>query len=139
MARNPLYPLLNEACYADGGATRWAARRTMPDEFEEDPTLLMAEHVLPSVFTDDPGLAPFAEAADLLAAHPWPRLYDREVLAGGEVPCAAAVYVGDPYVEQRFSEQTAALVPTMRTWVSDRHQHNGCAPTAPRSWTRCSA
>src|ERR671933_672881 len=49
-ARNPLYALVHEACWADGGATRWSAERTMPDAYREDPTLLYGEHVLPWVF-----------------------------------------------------------------------------------------
>ena len=60
--RNPLYAAVHEACYADGGATRWSAQRVMPAEFREDPTLLTGEHVFPSSFTDSE-LAPLAEAA----------------------------------------------------------------------------
>src|SRR3954471_13491312 len=37
-ARNPLYAIVHEACYADGGATRWSAERVMPDELRDDPT-----------------------------------------------------------------------------------------------------
>ena len=36
-ARNPLYAIVHEACWADGGATRWAAERTMPDAFRARP------------------------------------------------------------------------------------------------------
>ena len=45
--RNPLYAVVHEACYADGGATRWSAQRVLPAEFREDPTLLTGEHVFP--------------------------------------------------------------------------------------------
>ena len=31
-ARNPIYAILHEACYADGGATRWSAERVQPEE-----------------------------------------------------------------------------------------------------------
>ncbi len=44
-ARNPLYAVLHEACWADGGATRWAADRLLPAAYAEDETLLTAEHV----------------------------------------------------------------------------------------------
>ena len=55
----------------------------------------------------------------------WPRLYDADVLASVDVPCAAAVYHDDPYVDRAYSLETAALVPTMRTWVTDEYEHNG--------------
>ena len=38
-ARNPLYAAIHEACYADGGATRWSAERLLPAAFA-DPELL---------------------------------------------------------------------------------------------------
>ncbi len=122
--RNPLYAAVHEACYADGGATRWSAQRVMPAEFREDPTLLTGEHVFPSSFTDSE-LAPLAEAADLLAEHEWPRLYDADALRSCDVPAAAAIYAEDAYVDRRFSEETAALVPTLRPWVTNELEHNG--------------
>jgi pimeloyl-ACP methyl ester carboxylesterase len=124
-ARNPLYAVVHEACYADGSATRWSAERVMPDAFHEQPELLTGEHIYPWMFEDYGALAPLREAADLLAEHEWPRLYDPDVLANNEVPCAAAVYLEDPYVEHAFSMETAAQVPGMRTWVTDEYDHNG--------------
>ena len=115
---------MHEACYADGGATRWSAQRVMPEEFREDPTLLTGEHVFPSSFTDSE-LAPLAEAADLLAEHEWPRLYDADALRSCDVPAAAAIYAEDAYVDRRFSEETAALVPTLRPWLTNELEHNG--------------
>jgi pimeloyl-ACP methyl ester carboxylesterase len=123
--RAPLYAAVHEACYADGGATRWSAERVMPQVFRDDVTLFTGEHVFPWTFEDDSALAPLAEAAGLLAEHPWPRLYDPEVLAACDVPCAAAVYAEDAYVDRVFSEETARLVPTMRTWVTNEYEHNG--------------
>ncbi|MGZ4437755.1 MAG: alpha/beta fold hydrolase [Nocardioides sp.] len=130
--RNPLYAVIHEACYADGGATRWSAERTMPDDFREDPSLLTGEHALPSVFEDDSTLAPLAEAARILAEHDWPRLYDADVLSQVDVPCAAAVYAEDAYVDRVFSEETARLVPTMRTWVTNELEHNGLSADGER-------
>src|SRR5699024_12793519 len=80
--RNPLYSVLHESCWADGMATRWAAERTMPQAVREDPTLLAGEHVHRELFTEDPQLAPWAEAAEILAEHQWPRLYDEVALRG---------------------------------------------------------
>ncbi len=123
--RNPLYAVIHESSYADGFATRWSAARTMPDDVRTDPTLLTGEHVMPWHFEDCPDLAPYREVAEILAAHPWPRLYDADVLAGVDVPVAAAIYVDDPYVDRTFSEETAALLPNARTWVTDELLHNG--------------
>jgi pimeloyl-ACP methyl ester carboxylesterase len=124
-ARNPLYAIVHEACYADGGATRWAAERVMPDEFRSRPELFTGEHVYPWMFEEYGALAPLREAAELLAAHDWPRLYDAERLARNEVPAAAAVYTEDPYVERAFSEETAARTRGLRTWVTSEYDHNG--------------
>ena len=123
--RNPLYAAIHEACYADGQATRWSAERVMPDDFRSDPTLLTGEHVFPWSFDDDSSLRPLRAAADLLAEREWPRLYDADVLGSVDVPCAAAIYHDDPYVERAYSLETAALVPSMRTWVTDELEHNG--------------
>ncbi|HEX5532971.1 MAG TPA: alpha/beta fold hydrolase [Actinomycetales bacterium] len=123
--RNPLYAAIHEACYADGQATRWSAERVIPDDFRDDVTLFTGEHVFPWNFEDDRDLAPLGQAADLLAERPWPRLYDEHALRSCEVPCAAAIYHDDPYVPREFSLQTAAMIPGMRTWVTNEYEHNG--------------
>ena len=71
---------LHEACWADGGATRWSAERMLPDAFRDAPELFTGEHVFPWMFEDYGALAPPREAAEILAAHEWPRLYDADVL-----------------------------------------------------------
>jgi pimeloyl-ACP methyl ester carboxylesterase len=124
-ARNPLYAIVHEACYADGGATRWSAERLLPAEYEEHPELFTCEHVFPWMFDDYGALAPLREAAEILADHEWPRLYDADRLAANEVPVAAAIYADDPYVERAFSEETAGLVRGMRAWVTNEYDHNG--------------
>jgi pimeloyl-ACP methyl ester carboxylesterase len=124
-ARNPLYAIVHEACYADGGATRWSAERVMPDPFREDATLLTGEHVFPWMFEDYGALRPLREAAEILAEHEWPRLYDADRLAANEVPAAAAIYTEDPYVERAFSEETVAATPGLRAWVTSEYDHNG--------------
>ena len=123
-ARNPLYAVIHESSYADGSATRWSAGRVEPDDFRGDSLLLTGEHLFPWHFEDAPELRPYREVAQILAEHPWPRLYDAEVLAAVDVPCAAAIYVDDPFVDRRFSEETADLLPGMRRWLTDEHLHN---------------
>lgn len=124
-SRNPLYAVLHESSYADGATTAWSADRTRPADFDADPSLLFGEHLHPWVLDDVPALAPLADAARLLADHPWPRLYDADVLASNEVPVAAAVYADDPYVDAMFSMETAAAVRGARPWLSNEHLHNG--------------
>jgi pimeloyl-ACP methyl ester carboxylesterase len=135
-ARNPLYAIVHEACYADGGATRWAAERTMPDEFRTTPELLTGEHVYSWMFEDYGALAPLREAADILAGREWPRLYDEDRLAASDVPAAAAIYADDPYVERAFSEETAARTRGLRPWVTNEYDHNGLRADGERIVSR---
>jgi pimeloyl-ACP methyl ester carboxylesterase len=123
-ARNPLYAALQEACWADGGSTRWAAERLLPAAYAEDRELFVGEHVYPWMFEEYGALAPLREAADILAGHEWPRLYDDDRLAANEVPVAAAIYAEDMYVERAFSEETAARIRGLRTWLTDEYEHN---------------
>jgi pimeloyl-ACP methyl ester carboxylesterase len=125
VARNPLYAVVHEACWADGGSTRWAAERLLPEAYAQQPELFTGEHLFPWLFEEVGALAPLREAAGLLAQHEWPRLYDEERLRANEVPVAAAIYAEDPYVERAFSEETAALVRGLRPWLTNELEHNG--------------
>jgi pimeloyl-ACP methyl ester carboxylesterase len=122
--RNPLYAVVHEACYADGHATRWSAQRTMPADFADDVTLLGGEHLFPWMLEEYGELRDLAAAAEVLAEHEWPRLYDAEVLRRNEVPVVGAVYADDPYVEAAFSMETVALVRGMRAWLTNEYLHN---------------
>jgi hypothetical protein len=123
-ARNPLYAIVHEACYADGCATRWSAERLLPDEYA-DPELFTGEHVYSWMFEDFGALAPLREAAELLAEREWPPLYDADRLRRNEVPAAAAIYADDIYVERTFSEETAATIRGLRPWVTNEYEHDG--------------
>lgn len=123
--RNPIYAVLHESCWADGVAMDWAAERTMPEAVRQDPTLLAGEHMHREAISEDPELAPWAQAADLLAAREWPALYDPEALRAADVPVAAAVYYDDAYVPREFSLATASLLPDATCWVTSEYQHNG--------------
>jgi len=124
-ARNPLYAVIHEACYAPGFATRWSAQRVLPDEIREDATLFTGEHVFPWMFEDYGALRPLAGAAGILAEYEWPQLYDAERLQANEVPAAAAIYAEDMYVERAHSEETAAVIRGLRPWVTDEYEHDG--------------
>jgi len=135
-ARNPIYAIVHEACYADGDATRWAAERAMPDVFRERPELLTGEHVFPWMFEDYGALVPLREAAEIIAAHEWPRLYDPDRLAENTVPAAAAIYAQDPYVLREHSEETAAHIRGLRPWVTSEYDHNGLRADGDRILSR---
>ena len=122
--RNPLYAAIHEACYADGCVTGWSAERLLPAEYADD-DLFTGEHVYPWMFEDYAELRPLAEAAEMLAQHAWPRLYDESQLAANEVPAAAAIYANDMYVDRELSEETAGRVRNLRPWLTNEYEHNG--------------
>jgi pimeloyl-ACP methyl ester carboxylesterase len=124
-ARHPLYAIVHEACYADGCATRWSAERLLTEEFASSPELFTGEMVYSWMFEDYGALAPMREAAELLAEHEWPRLYDGDRLERNDVPAAAAVYAEDMYVERAFSEETAARIKGLRMWLTNEFEHDG--------------
>jgi pimeloyl-ACP methyl ester carboxylesterase len=123
-ARNPIYATLHESSYADGVPTRWSGQRTMPDQAVEE-RWFTAEHIFEWMWDDYGGLRQHRDAAHILAEHPWPRLYDADVLARNEVPVAATIYVNDLYVERRFAEETAAQIRGLRPWITNEFEHNG--------------
>ena len=89
--------------------------------------------VYPWMFEDYRHLAPLAEAAHILAEKAdWPVLYDLDVLARNTVPCAAAVYDDDMYVERSFSSETADAIGNTRTWVTNEFDHNGLGVAGAR-------
>jgi pimeloyl-ACP methyl ester carboxylesterase len=123
-ARNPLFAAVHEACYADGCVTAWSAERLLPPELE-DLDLFTGEHVYSWMFEDYAALRPLREAAELLAQHEWPRLYDEQQLAANEVPVAAVIYANDMYVDRELSEETAGRVRNLRPWLTNEYEHNG--------------
>ena len=131
----PLYALLHEACYAQGGATEWAAQRVRAEFAEFDPSAALGgdaplfftgEMIYPWMLGADPVLAPLRAAAELLASRDgWPALYDAGQLAAAGVPGAAAVYFHDMYVPAELSLATAAAITGLRTWVTSEYEHDG--------------
>ncbi|MFI6516412.1 alpha/beta fold hydrolase [Spirillospora sp. NPDC050679] len=132
-ASHPLNAYLHEGCYAQGPiATNWSAQRVRAefpafDVLDDDaPLLFTGEMIYPWMFEQDPSLRPLRGAAELLAAREdWPPLYDPARLRGNTVPVAAAVYHDDMYVDRELSLRTAALVPNLRTWITNEHEHDG--------------
>ncbi|MFJ2645721.1 alpha/beta fold hydrolase [Streptomyces sp. NPDC087420] len=142
-AAHPLYALLHEAIYAQGGEpTGWAAERTRGEFARFDaattlagdgPLYFTGESVHPWNFENDPALRPLRETADLLAARTdWEPLYNTGRLAANEVPVAAAVYHDDMYVDTEHSLRTARSIRGLRTWVTDEYEHDGLRTSGPR-------
>ncbi|MEV7194309.1 alpha/beta fold hydrolase [Streptomyces sp. NPDC093510] len=142
-AGNPLYAVLHEAIYGQGGRpTAWSAERVRTEfpQFDAEkalagdaPLLFTGEAVQRWMFDSDPALRPLRETADLLAERTaWPRLYDPERLAANEVPVAAAIYHDDMYVDTEHALRTARTIRGLRTWVTDEFEHDGLRVSGPR-------
>ncbi|MEU6119271.1 alpha/beta fold hydrolase [Streptomyces sp. NPDC047117] len=139
-APRPLYAVLHEPIYAQGGRpTDWSAHRIRAEfpEFDADgqdahgqaphgPLRFTGEMIYPWQFAEDPALVPLRETADLLAQRTdWPPLYDLDRLAHNEVPVTAAVYFDDMFVDREQSLATADLVRGLRPWITNAHAHDG--------------
>lgn len=142
-AGHPLYALVHEAIYAQGGLpTAWSAERVRAEfpQFDaaktladDGPLLFTGESVHPWTFESDPALRPLGDTAEELAARTdWAPLYDPARLAANEVPVAAAVYHDDMYVDAGHSLATARAVRGLRTWVTDEFEHDGLRAGGPR-------
>jgi hypothetical protein len=96
----------------------------MPDEVAAE-RYFTAEHVFRWMWQDYSGLRSHSAAAEILAEHSWPRLYDVDQLTRNEVPVAATIYVNDLYVERKFAEETAVAIRGLRPWITNEYEHNG--------------
>lgn len=127
---NPIYATLHEAIYCQEAASKWAAEHVRAEypEFEfapDRPVFFTGEMIYPWMFDEYKHLRPLKEAAEILAAYDgWPRLYDAAVLRENSVPCVAAVYYDDMYVERAFSEEMAKAIGGIKLWVTNEYEHN---------------
>ena len=83
---------------------------------------------LAKVRADDLAAAPIKALMERNPKADWGALYDPAVLGGADgPPVAALVSYEDIYVERRFSEATAAMMPPgrARLWVTNEFQHSG--------------
>ena len=136
-AGHPIYAVLHEPCYAQGGKpTAWSAERVRAEFPEFDPgraataggapLLFTGETIHPWHFRTDPALRPLREAAEIVAERTeWAPLYDADVLAENQVPAAAAVYAEDLYVDAGHSSQTAEGIKGLRRWITNEYEHDG--------------
>jgi pimeloyl-ACP methyl ester carboxylesterase len=126
----PIFSLLQEACYAEGESTRWAAERLRAEfpEFDRDePTVLFTgEMMYRWMFDEIAPLREMKEEAEFLASYKgWPRLHDPGRLAENRVPAAAVVYADDMYVERGLSEEAAGKIGALSVWLTNEYEHNG--------------
>jgi pimeloyl-ACP methyl ester carboxylesterase len=127
---NPIFAILHEAIYCQEQASNWAAERVRAEfpAFQNQPdapVYFTGEMIYPWMFDECEYLRPLKEAAEILAAYEdWPRLYDVQALQANTVPCVAAIYYDDMYVERAFSEQTAQNIPGIKLWVTNEYEHN---------------
>ncbi|MGN7148288.1 alpha/beta fold hydrolase [Arthrobacter sp. SAFR-179] len=138
---NPLYALMHESIYGQGGATNWSAWRMLGENPwfrpDADPLLLTGEMVYPWYFEQDPALRPLRDVAELLAAkQDWAPLYSPEALTANTVPVAAAVYSDDIYVDRDLSLRTAAAVRGLQVWETADFHHDGIADDGERIFAR---
>ncbi|MFT6178683.1 MAG: pimeloyl-ACP methyl ester carboxylesterase [Akkermansiaceae bacterium] len=127
---NPIFAILHEAIYAQGGATGWACEAVQKELYPQfdnfDDFLFYGEMVFPWMFDEISELKGMKDAAEILAAKDdWPVLYDKEVLSRNTVPVACAVYANDMFVNVKFSRETVDFVPNMKAWVTSEFEHCG--------------
>ncbi|HYA00598.1 MAG TPA: alpha/beta fold hydrolase [Candidatus Binatia bacterium] len=137
-ATNPIYSLLQEACYAQGAPTRWAASRVIAADpryrLDAEPApCFTGEMVFPWMFDEWAALRPLRETAERIAtALSWPPLYDVERLRANRVPVVGTIYWNDPYVERGLALETAGLVGNCEIWITNEHEHAAYRVTPQR-------
>ena len=128
---NPIYAILHEAIYCEGAASNWSAQRVRAEYphlevSSSDRVYLTGEMIYPWMFDEYSQLRPLKAAAEILAAYDaWPSLYDAAALRANTVPCAAAVYYDDMYVDRLLAEETAQNLQGIKLWITNEYEHNG--------------
>ncbi|MGP8160897.1 MAG: alpha/beta fold hydrolase [Candidatus Dormibacteria bacterium] len=137
-ATNPLYSLLQEACYAQGAPTRWAAARVIGADARYRPDAQPApcftgEMMFRWMFEEWAPLRPLREVAEAIATQgSWPPLYDVDRLRANRVPVVGTVYWNDPYVERGLALETAGLLGNCEVWITNEHEHQAYRVTPGR-------
>ena len=132
-ARNPIYAVIHEACYASGVATRWSAERVFPDDLRDDPTFLTGEHIYPWMF-EDYGALPAARRG---------RRDPRRARVARPLRPAAARRERGPgrgrdlrrgHVRRRASSprRPPPRIRGLRPWVTNEYEHDGLRSNGER-------
>ena len=127
---HPIYAILHEPIYCQGFSPDWSAERIM-SEFPEftitpdHPIFFTGEMIYPWMFEEYNQLRPLRDAAEILAHDKnWPELYDLSILNHNQVPCVAAIYYNDMYVDRNLSEETAQEINELRLWITNEYEHS---------------
>lgn len=153
-AGNPIYGILHESIYAGtgDGPTRWAAHRARAEfplfaipgtdsspfgtEREARETgaelLFSGEHVFPWQMTEDPALAPIADAINLIAEREFKSLYNLDALAENTVPAAGWVFWDDMFVPASLSLDTAERISGFKPIITNDYHHDGLRTDGPK-------
>jgi len=128
---NPIYAVLHESIYCQGFKSDWSAQREL-EHFPafslsaDRPVYFTGEMIYPWMFDEYKLLLPLKGAAEELAQYDaWSQLYEITALNHNQVPCAAALYYNDMYVDRAISEQTAAEIKGLQLWVTNEFEHSG--------------
>ena len=90
--------------------------------------MFTGEAVFPWMFDEDPALASFRAAEELLMDDiEFDRIYDPVRLAQNTVPLYAAVYHDDLYVDSSLQLDTLSRVGASHAWITNEYEHDGLA------------
>lgn len=141
---NPIYAILHEAIYnyEAGISSNWAAYRVVQNDVRfswlSNPKQLSSPHkeyeqelyfsgemVFPFHFDTFAELKQMKGAADILArTTDWSQLYDVNTLQHNTVPVYAACYLDDMYVDFDLAQETAGMIKTIKTYITNALYHN---------------
>lgn len=139
LGTNPVYAVLHESIYCQGGASDWSARRVVEGlpEFAVDARpapYFTGEMIFPWMLSTLPALRPLETAAHELAAYAdWPALYDVDRLRANDVPVVGTVYYDDLYVDRAFALETAELTGNCEYWITNEYEHGGLTDDPART------
>ncbi|KAJ2918339.1 hypothetical protein MD484_g2126, partial [Candolleomyces efflorescens] len=140
---NPLYVIMQEACYTQGSASRWAGKRALDanPQFswshvknlqDSEPVYFTTEMMVPEMFEDYTGFRPWKEVAHILAEDDfWGPLYDLEQLARNEVKVSAVAYYDDIYLDRDLGQDTANRVKNLEQYITNGLMHDGIRQDGP--------
>lgn len=135
---NPIYFVLHEAIYCNGGgeASAWAAERVVMKEYTEFDALkaaqeggrvyLTGEMCFPFMLDEITALKPWKDVAMALAnIDDWSCVYSEQNLRANNVPAAAVAYFNDMCVDFNLSMTTAGIVRNLNVFVTNEFTHSG--------------
>lgn len=131
---NPIYAFLHESIYCNGStSSAWAFDQCLQEDTrfqasrfrDNDFVSFRGEGIRKNMFMEYEGLAPFKEAADILAKeNQWSNLYNMHQLENNMIPTCAFVYKTDIFVDYDYSKECANSIQNCVVVEHDRWQHD---------------